>query len=61
MSDEPTDLPQTAKVEPEPSDVRTILPKGHTILIGEKVFTLCMNTVVSGTRANIVAAGLRPE
>lgn len=64
MSDDPTNFPEPATAAPapeEPSDVRTILLKGHTVIIDGKVFTLCMNAVVMGTRSNIVAAGLKPE
>jgi hypothetical protein len=60
MDDAPQNLPPAAKVEDE-KPARTILPKGFKVTINEKPFSLAMNTVIEGQRADIVAAGLKPE
>jgi hypothetical protein len=60
MSAEPEDLPPAATAEPD-QIARTILFKGHTIIVNDRSFTLAMNTVVEGQRADVIAAGLKPE
>lgn len=56
MSDDPTPTEKPA----ETKEARVILPKGTAITIGTLTLTLQMNAVVSGDRAQIVAAGLEP-
>lgn len=60
MSDpDPTDLPPAATA---PVTARTILPKGTLVVVnGTVTLKLEMNAVVSGNRAEIVAADLKAE
>lgn len=61
MSTEPSEeLPSAATVE-VPKEARAVIFTGQKVTIAGKEFKMECNTVISGLRVDIVAAGLKPE